>query len=502
MNRTTPAPLAPPSPSKTRRSGCLAGCFLLVCALVAAGVMLSGSIRGAVRGFFADGPHGKLLAASMVQRTGASGVLWTMTDEGLYVLTTVKTPGRTSTGNRCYLFCQVVVTAVDTANGAVLLRDVLEDSGSPDRGATLHAEGSKVWAVLPRTEANPLILRSYDGGAAKVLQETAAIAAAHPDLSAGLLNAQLKLGPARLEISTTDGRVVDLPIAEVAATAEPAPPVRIFLAPESRRNKARMTLYRLVGGEGLPPAELASQAAAVASHLHSGHPEKAREQLRKHLERKQRGVRSASRRAQRLAGTALRLRQTASQMRARAAKMPGTAGERLRQMAAQIEARAAAMDPDVPAPDEPPAADESPTPDAEGTDEGGSAAAPNRGEPGDPAPLTLEAVSGDRVFLEAWVAYQDAESLVIVHQQTAGPRSARLISCLDGEGNLRWTLSPDQLPESLERDDKARPFSTPFLVQQRIKIRRHGDAMLLEIRPEQLRVLGSADGAVRYTLEL
>ncbi len=472
----------PPGSAKGKGKGCLLGCGLVLAGVGIVAALAVGGLLTSVRNLISSEPSGKLLGATVVEDAQGRSVLWMLVDEGVYILTTVSRPGYKSTGERCYLFCHSTVFAMDLKSGEVLLRDTIDDSDSPGAKASLTAAGHDVWAVLPAGEDRAPIARHYDGAEVALKRDTTAVLASDDQLSAGLVDASVS--GTIIEMSTKDGRTVQVPMSSEAASDAPERTLPFFLVAESRANKARLKLVRLAGAEGLDAAELA-RIWPTSALTHTPTLDRIQRNLDRTLDKR---ARKAGRHARRQKSEDRRHKSRVARiarLRASAGKVSGKMRRRLMEMADKMQAQVDEVEAGA-AEDEAPDA----APDPAESDAGGKA---------DPR---LEALADDRVFLEGWIAAQDAEYVFIIHQQTAGKRSDRLLTCIDMHGKARWTLQADQLPDILERDDANRAFSTTAIVKWRLKIERHADAVILTMKPDDVRVYDLNSGELRLSLDL
>ena len=463
----------------------------MVGAIVVVVVLAAGGLFNTVRSLVSSGPSGKLLGATVVEDAQGRSVLWMLVDEGFYMLTTISSPGHKSTGDRCYLFCHCTVFAMDLKSGDVLLRDTMENSGSPGTKAALAAAGNDVWAVLQAVDDRAALARHYDGAKVALAQDTAALVASNKELSAGLIDAEVS--GANVELSTKDGRKVTLPMSTEPASGAPGRPLPFFLIAESRANKARLKLYRLAGADELDKLEVSRLSTSVGL-AHGASLDKVQRNLDRYIEKRARNEgRPVDTRGHQERRSKAR-RADIADLRAKAAKAARISDAmrlQLEAIADKMEAEAKEAEAAEAAEAGAPPADDAAKKDAAKED----VAKEDKG-------LRMESLAGDRVFLEAWVAAHDAEYLFIIHQQVAGKRSARLLSCVDGKGEVRWTLQAEQLPDVMARDDAEHPFSSATMLQWRMAIERYGDAVILMLKPHDVRVYDLGTGELRLALDV
>ncbi len=112
-----------------------------------------------------------------------------------------------------------------------------------------------------------------------------------------------------------------------------------------------------------------------------------------------------------------------------------------------------------------------------------------------------EKIAPEQVFLEGWIGYQDSDIVVVVHQDQVGENSPRRITCMDSAGNVRWTLSQKDIFPGLARKQKD-PFSTPFFLSHRLRIKKSGNTLLFVLVHEGMMLVDSAHGQVLWRLNI
>lgn len=113
---------------------------------------------------------------------------------------------------------------------------------------------------------------------------------------------------------------------------------------------------------------------------------------------------------------------------------------------------------------------------------------------------TLEPMAEDKVFLEGWIAFQDSDLVVVVHQDKVGKNSPRRITCIGLDGTLRWELSQAQIFPFLERkaDD---PFTDPTFMEGRLRVKRQGRIMLFVLARKGIMGVDAEKGNVLWTIK-
>lgn len=105
-----------------------------------------------------------------------------------------------------------------------------------------------------------------------------------------------------------------------------------------------------------------------------------------------------------------------------------------------------------------------------------------------------ELMPTEEVFLEGVIVYQDGEIAVILHQESVGKNSGRLLTCIDGQGKILWRLDQAQLFPSLALKESD-PYSTLFFVRSRLSVKRKGDVLLIVFKPDGWIGLNAANGS-------
>lgn len=107
---------------------------------------------------------------------------------------------------------------------------------------------------------------------------------------------------------------------------------------------------------------------------------------------------------------------------------------------------------------------------------------------------------GGKVFLEAWIAHQDEESAVVIHQDSLGKTSQRRLTCVGRTGKVRWSLAGDALFEQLRVDEEEDPFSKTFFLKHKVSLERQGEVLVLALRAEGVVGLDARSGATLWEL--
>lgn len=114
---------------------------------------------------------------------------------------------------------------------------------------------------------------------------------------------------------------------------------------------------------------------------------------------------------------------------------------------------------------------------------------------------TTELLAENEVFLDGWIAYQDKDLVIVAHQDEVGENSARHITCLDGEGRIKWSLGQKDLFASFTRTQKE-GFSSPFFMRHRLLLKRTEDLLLVVLKPVGMMGVDLATGRVLWKIKV
>jgi len=91
----------------------------------------------------------------------------------------------------------------------------------------------------------------------------------------------------------------------------------------------------------------------------------------------------------------------------------------------------------------------------------------------------------EKGYLEGILYYNDNDCGIIVYLDQIGRKSSRLMSCVDLKtGQEKWTAGPDMLFKEMKIDEDKNSFSSLFFTKDKIKIRRSGNLVVLELQGE------------------
>jgi len=94
---------------------------------------------------------------------------------------------------------------------------------------------------------------------------------------------------------------------------------------------------------------------------------------------------------------------------------------------------------------------------------------------------------GDRVYLEGIIYHQDKDCAIFIHLDVLGKKSNRMMTCIDIKtGKEKWTVQQDDMFKKMKIDENSDSFSSLFFTKDKIKVRRSGNLVILEMKGEGL----------------
>jgi hypothetical protein len=85
----------------------------------------------------------------------------------------------------------------------------------------------------------------------------------------------------------------------------------------------------------------------------------------------------------------------------------------------------------------------------------------------------------DKIYLQGMIIYKDQDVAVILHQDKLGKNADRLLTCVDAEGNEKWTAPPENFPKyMMQREDKS--FSDLFFMKDKFGGMRSGNIFVFK----------------------
>jgi len=95
---------------------------------------------------------------------------------------------------------------------------------------------------------------------------------------------------------------------------------------------------------------------------------------------------------------------------------------------------------------------------------------------------TAERVAPGSVFIEGVIFHQDPDGCLVLHQDAAGKAANRLLTCLDANGNQKWTAGPTELFQEMKVDLDKDPLSNIVFVKGNLDVSRSGSLVLLQLK--------------------
>jgi hypothetical protein len=110
---------------------------------------------------------------------------------------------------------------------------------------------------------------------------------------------------------------------------------------------------------------------------------------------------------------------------------------------------------------------------------------------------------GDRIYLEGIIYYQDEDCALIVHLDQLGKKSNRMLTCIDMKsGTEKWTVQPDDMFKKMKIDENKDSFSSLFFTKDKIKLKRSGNLVALELKGEGMMGFDYNSGKKLWTLDI
>lgn len=108
----------------------------------------------------------------------------------------------------------------------------------------------------------------------------------------------------------------------------------------------------------------------------------------------------------------------------------------------------------------------------------------------------------DRVFLEGLIYHQDADCAIVIHLSQMGKTADRIMTCLDADGKVKWTVRPGELFDEMKIDEVRNSFSAMTFTKDKIRVARSGNLALLMLEKKGLIGFDFTTGKKLFTLDL
>jgi len=110
---------------------------------------------------------------------------------------------------------------------------------------------------------------------------------------------------------------------------------------------------------------------------------------------------------------------------------------------------------------------------------------------------------GDRVYLEGIMYYKDEDCAIIVHVDQLGKKSNRMVTCVDLKaGKEKWTVQQAELFKHMKVDENDDAFSSIFFTKDKIKIKRVGNLVALELKGDGIMGFDYNTGKKLWTIDI
>ncbi len=114
---------------------------------------------------------------------------------------------------------------------------------------------------------------------------------------------------------------------------------------------------------------------------------------------------------------------------------------------------------------------------------------------------TAEMLTPSRTYIEGLILYQDAECCVILHQDAAGKKANRMLTCVGIDGKEKWTASQDELFKEMKVDEDKDAFSSIFFMKDKMSASRSGNLVVFQLKGAGVIGFDYQTGKKLWTLE-
>ena len=97
---------------------------------------------------------------------------------------------------------------------------------------------------------------------------------------------------------------------------------------------------------------------------------------------------------------------------------------------------------------------------------------------------TAEMLTPNRVYIEPEIFYQDDKCCLIIHQDAAGKKADRMLTCVGIDGREKWTAAQNELFDEMKVDENDDPFSSMFFMKSKMGAERSGNLVVLQLKGE------------------
>jgi len=187
-----------------RKKGCGSlGCFGVIGGLALILVIVLAGIFFVYPALTPNKIKGDFLDMAIVPTKDGKQSLWILTDGSFNFIQTSKSPGRTSTGRKCYL-CKTWTYIYDPAGGNII-KKTKNDMKDIITHVDMIYNNGKVWEFTREYGENEPKIEAYDAQTGELVMDTKGFISKHPELSAGLTTLHYDLKTGIVSLSTKDG---------------------------------------------------------------------------------------------------------------------------------------------------------------------------------------------------------------------------------------------------------------------------------------------------------
>lgn len=95
---------------------------------------------------------------------------------------------------------------------------------------------------------------------------------------------------------------------------------------------------------------------------------------------------------------------------------------------------------------------------------------------------TADMLTPQRTYIEGLILYQDPECCIIVHQDAAGKKANRMLTCVGVDGKEKWTATQDELFKKMKVDEDENAFSGIFFMKSDMSASRTGNLVVFQLK--------------------
>ncbi len=107
----------------------------------------------------------------------------------------------------------------------------------------------------------------------------------------------------------------------------------------------------------------------------------------------------------------------------------------------------------------------------------------------------------DSVFLRGIIYHQDRDGVIIIHLNQIDKRADRIMTCIDREGKIRWTVPQSEMFKRMQIDEDGGYYSTFGGTENKIKVSRSGKLVVLILEGMGIMGFDYATGKKLFTID-